>query len=58
MPSVEHKSDADFMEQMESRSQDLKSKDEERKDLKKEMEMLQLEKQRRLVKHHEILEKR
>ena len=36
----------------------MKQKEEEKKDLEKEMEMLQLEKQRRLVKHHEVLEKR
>ena len=58
MPTVQHKSDGDFMDQVESRSQELHNKDEEKKDLEKELEMLQLEKQRRLVKHHEIVEKK
>lgn len=58
MPEVKHKSDGDFMESIESRSEVMKQKEEERRDLEKEMEMLQLEKQRRLVKHHEIVEKK
>ena len=58
MPTVSHKSDADYMEQIESRSQELQKVDQDKKDLEKEMEMLQLEKQRRLVKHHEVNEKK